>query len=62
MTRPRRGDEGRKVIVEMEEGWEGSVRKERRKAAEASTLGTGVQCYNRVPNRVISRRVEGQFA
>ena len=51
-----------KVIVEMEEGWKGSVRKERRKAAKASTLGTGVRCYNRVPNGVMSRRVEGQFA
>ena len=38
-----------KVIVEMEEGWKGSVRKERRKAAKPSTLGTGVRCYNRVP-------------
>ena len=39
-----------KVIVETGRVVEGSVREEGRKATEASTLGTGVRCYNRVPN------------
>ncbi len=38
------------VIVEAGRVVEGSVREERRKAAEAPTLGTGVRCYNRVPS------------
>ena len=39
-----------KVMVETGKEVEGSLRKERRKAAKASTLETGVRCYNRVPN------------
>ena len=39
-----------KVMVETRKVVEGSVRKERKKAAEASTLETRVRCYNRVPN------------
>ena len=50
-----------RVIVEPGRGVEGCVRKERRKAAEASTLETGVRCYNRVPNGGDEQTCGGAF-
>ena len=51
-----------KVIVETGRVVEGSVREEGRKAAEASTLGTGYGVTTACLMEVMSRRVEGQFA